>query len=299
MVKTKRFVAILLVLYILDPYMPQDHADPQKEPIRTSSLSDKDRTKDIQKKNDLLELVDGQQIRTNPFGQNVSGDHLYRRVERIAAAIHLVTAHVPHTESLRENARSESTSLLDYALDIRSELRAVGSTRIRIMQASIRKLISLMRLLGVAGYVSLQNIQALVEALDELGNFVLTSQRSVLSEDLAISKEDLMPRVHVEGPTVSRQGESSTRESGSSRTVGGRFVKDRISIRDKTGKGLGLRSERILEILGSGGLLGIKDIISNLPEYSEKMVQRELAALVHKGRARKIGSKRWSKYQLA
>jgi DNA-binding HxlR family transcriptional regulator len=36
----------------------------------------------------------------------------------------------------------------------------------------------------------------------------------------------------------------------------------------------------------------------NLPEFSEKMIQRELAALVQEGVVMKQGEKRWSRYSL-
>mgnify|MGYP001611693170 FL=1 len=61
----------------------------------------------------------------------------------------------------------------------------------------------------------------------------------------------------------------------------------------------GHRAEHILGVLGSKEKLGIKDIVSHLPEYSEKMIQRELKGLVALGRIKKTGSKRWSMYTLA
>jgi hypothetical protein len=57
-----------------------------------------------------------------------------------------------------------------------------------------------------------------------------------------------------------------------------------------------LRSERIVAVLRQGGEFGIRDVVSHLPEYSEKMIQRELAHLVSAGKAKKSGLKRWSKY---
>ena len=56
------------------------------------------------------------------------------------------------------------------------------------------------------------------------------------------------------------------------------------------------RSQAILEVLRVHGELGIRDVASNLPEYSEKMIQRELAELVSHGRVKKTGLKRWSRY---
>ena len=60
----------------------------------------------------------------------------------------------------------------------------------------------------------------------------------------------------------------------------------------------GSRVQNILEVLRVGGSLGIRDIAANLPEYSEKMIQRELLGMVARGQIRKIGLKRWSKYSL-
>ena len=74
---------------------------------------------------------------------------------------------------------------------------------------------------------------------------------------------------------------------GSSRTAG------QMSDTDET---LNRRAQTILGILKSQGIIGIKDISSNLPEYSEKMIQRELAHLIVLGRVKKSGFKRWSKY---
>jgi len=61
----------------------------------------------------------------------------------------------------------------------------------------------------------------------------------------------------------------------------------------------GARANQILDILKLGGALGIKDIAANLPQYSEKMIQRELANLVVTRSVEKAGEKRWSKYRIS
>lgn len=83
-------------------------------------------------------------------------------------------------------------------------------------------------------------------------------------------------------------------------------IKDKIILSDEMNpsgmsntKGTtSVRVQNILEVLRVGGSLGIKDIAANLPEYSEKMIQRELLNMASTGRIRKIGLKRWSKYSL-
>lgn len=271
-----------------------DRKDPQKDAIRTDSSSEAI-VKDNVHKTDIGLFLD-QTLRTNPFGHNLSGEHVYRRAERAAAALHLVTNHIAADEPVRGLVRKESITLLHLSLGLRSELRAHGSELFKRTRASIRKLISLVRLLGVSGFASVQNTQILVDALDELGNALLTAERSVLAEETPLSREDLMPR-RLESVRESA-APARANVSREPRTVGGRSI-----LKDRTVMDAGvntsqqsMRSERILDILRSGGTLGIKDITANLPEYSEKMVQRELALLSSIGKVTKTGAKRWSKY---
>ena len=256
-----------------------------------------DETKDVQRTNDLSKTLDASSIRTNPFGRNVSGDRAYRRAERLVAAIHILTGHVSEQEPARLEARRLSVKLLSDLLDLRDEMRAPASLPLHTAQALIRELISLMRILSLAGYLSLQNTNAVTEALDELGNFLVLSQRTGLSESVSFSKDELLD---IRDGSVEH----------ASRTSGGRspqeVVKDTILIKDtlrtseKTPSSTGFdrRSQAVVEVLKSQGELGIKDISSNLPEYSEKMVQRELARLIGQGRVKKSGFKRWSRYAL-
>lgn len=254
-------------------------------------MSDTKSVKETQK-NRMEEFLDSAALRTNPFGDNISAEHGYKRAERITAAVHLMTSHIEQSEPLRNSLRSESILLLDYALLLQGELRAVGSEHVRKMQGSIRKLISLVRLAGISGRVSNQNAHILVDALDDLGSFLTAAQRSSLAEAFPLTREDLVPR----GEVVRKEMRVSV---GSKKSPQPRPIKD-MSIKDSVRKdgASESRAARILEILKKGGLLGIKDIVTQLPEYSEKMVQRDLASMADAGQVKKIGEKRWSKYEI-
>ncbi|TSC87077.1 MAG: hypothetical protein G01um10148_182 [Parcubacteria group bacterium Gr01-1014_8] len=278
--------------------MPSDRQDPQKESSRTSSQSESIPVTDIRQRTDISIFLDPA-LRTNPFGHNISAEHIYRRAERIAAAVHLLTGHMPNAEPVRDLARKESIALLNHALGLRSELRAAGSESFKQTQASIRKLISLIRLLGISGYTSAQNTETLVDALDELGALLTSSQRSQLAEDTFLTRDELTPRRSEPARDSQTISSRSSQRREVRMKVSGVSIKDRL-IRDTgvDGRSAGARAERIVDILRSGGILGIKDIASNLPEYSEKMIQRELAALVERNTVKKLGAKRWSKYTL-
>lgn len=264
---------------------------PEKELSKTTQSPNQDYIKDKQDISSILSILDSLIIRTNPFGANISGDNSYRRAERITAALHIITNHVPEEEPIRNIIRNKGIELLSLILDLRTGLRGAASEKGQTVLAIIRELISLVRLLAVSGFVSIQNANTLAEAFDELGSLITVSQRSTLAEQLTISHEQLIP------PTTSSQSRTDRVSLGSVSYIKKTNQKSadnipRVDYLDTT-----QRSSRIIDILKLGGVLGIKDISSNLPQYSEKMVQRELAELVDSGKVRKIGSKRWSKYQ--
>ncbi len=264
-----------------------------------------DSGKDIQKIDYLAKILDGYAVRTNPFGRNVSGERAYRRAERVVSALHILTNHVPGQEPSRIQMRRISVELLSNILALRDEMRTPTSAVFHTIQSSIRELISLVRILSVSGHVSMQNANIVSEALDELGNFLVTSQRSTLTESILFSKDDLMG-----GPELARMsgvGEMSITDTqrkvsyrGINQTKDVGVIKDneRTDNKHSGSQEMDVRSEAILGILKSQGVLGIKDISSNLPEYSEKMIQRELASLVANGRIKKTGLKRWSRYEI-
>jgi hypothetical protein len=147
-------------------------------------------------------------------------------------------------------------------------------------------------MLAVSGLVSSQNVQTMIDALDELGNFVNISKRSPLSEGIVFSKEDLLDIGQPIREVKDIRDTSIVRDRN--------IIRDThdMSLRSREVSDLNVREQGIIEILRSRGQLGIRDIASNLPEYSEKMIQRGLASLVSEGKVKKLGSKRWSRYSI-
>ncbi len=246
-----------------------------------------DDKRDIQKSNPLVRFFDKQTVRTNPFGTNQSADRAYRRAERLAAALFLVTKHVPAGEPVRSSIRAGAIRILEDVLALRDEMRT-DSQNVMACRASVRNQISLVRVLAVAGFLSIQNTNTMIEGLDDLGAFLNASQGSPLSETYSLSQESL----------------SDIREGHIKDT---NIVKDRAYVKDTSvssdtvslKKDIHVREESIIAVLRSGGELGIRDIAANLPEYSEKMIQRHLVDLIGGGRVKKTGLKRWSRYSVA
>lgn len=260
-----------------------------------------DDIRDIRKQDSLSRFLDGHVVRTSPFGRNASGEKSYRRAERLVAALHILTSHVQEDEPVRHSIRTAGIKLLSDMLALRDEMRTSNSSKMRVAQSTIRELISLVRMLAVSGLISIQNADVTVEAIDELGNFLHLAQRTPLSESTVLSREDLLSA----GVTPEKRTNLlikdttilSVMKTDKTKAV---FTDNvRGAARDsRTNGSVNVRSQEILGVLRSGGAMGIRDISSNLPEYSEKMIQRELASLVVAGRVKKTGLKRWSRYSL-
>lgn len=252
-----------------------------------------DDIKDIDKKDSFSKFFDSTSIRTDAFGQNIFAERAYRRAERITAAIHLVTNHIPSGEPIKNTLRTVALDLLAATLALRDELRSAESREFISVQGLVRVAISHVRILSVSGRISMQNAEALIAALDDLGFSLSVSLRSHLSESISLRRD--MFAVDEEGPGVVKVTDKKSSKAA-------RRIKDirRSGTPERsTPVSQNTRSEEILSVLGAQGQLGIKDISAGLPTYSEKMIQRELKRLVDLGRVAKVGAKRWSMYTLA
>ena len=248
-----------------------------------------DSQKDVSKTEAVTKFLDYQTLKSSPFGENRVGERLYRKAERIASAVVLLTNHIHVSDELRKGVRQSAIDVLYAITNMRDDMRAVNSVQANDLKMSVRKTISLVRLLGISGYTSLQNAEIVIEALDELLAFLRASRRSVLSESVNMQREDFMD-LHDRRPVTDRM--DSGEEAAGARQEPGAT----LSYGRSAGRGVSGRSQAILEVLRQHGEMGIRDVVANLPEYSEKMIQRELAALVEGGQVKKTGLKRWSRY---
>jgi len=252
-----------------------------------------DSPKDLQKTEGAIKFLDYQTLKSSPFGDNRVGERVYRRAERLASAVVLLTNHIDDKEPLKFEARKSVLDILSNILAIRDEMRSPNSPESNNLKMSVRKTISLIRLLGISGHVSFQNSEIVTEALDELLSFISASRRSNLSESVSISREDLIDIRESQRFIQERLGDKTIKNTTDTREATG--VNTATDSKSETFR-VTTRAQAILEVLRSHGEQGIRDVASNLPEYSEKMIQRELAELISSGRVKKTGLKRWSRY---
>ena len=168
----------------------------------------------------------------------------------------------------------------------------------REFQASIRHLISLVKMMVFSGFVSFQNAEVAVAALEELNTFVSVSARSPLSESIQLSKEDFMDtHSPYKGHIKDIKDRARIRDNVAIKDMSV-MLDTRLAHSDPTTV-LSQKSEGILGVLKAGGEQSMPDIAAHLPEYGEKTIQRELALLMERGIVKRTGLRRWSKYSLS
>src|SRR4051812_24852092 len=101
-----------------------------------------DGPKDLQKTDGAIKFLDYQTLKSSPFGDNRVGERVYRRAERLASAIVLLTNHVADREPLKFEARQDVLKILSNVLAIRDEMRSPNSPEVNSLKMSVRKVIS-------------------------------------------------------------------------------------------------------------------------------------------------------------
>jgi len=243
-----------------------------------------------------LDVLESASAHGNLLSGNKFVERAFERAERIVAGIFLVTGHLdPGLPSVEEVHRA-AISILPKTLALKDELRSSYSVRFADLRSGTRYLVSLLKILAISGKVSEQNAAILIGAISDLVHYLHSARRSPLAEESALDPGDFVHSV------------TDSQKTSAHKDKGETAIKDRIHVKDMgnvsnikrtSNTSIMLRAQSVLSVLKTRGPVGVKDIASELPELSEKMIQRELLAMVARGEVQKVGSKRWSKYSIA
>lgn len=247
---------------------------------------------DVRPASDNFVLEKG--IFSNIFEKDIRRVYIYKKAERLAKAIHLVSPAFRTAPALRNRMDQVAIGLVDAAI--------LPPTAAR--DSMSRELLALSSVLSIArtgGLLSSMNAELISREAQQLLQEIATYEEPRLFLDDAPSLAELMREVGSERMqgTYSRPHEANrsvrpaprpNREAAPSHKG-----QDKGQIKDKT---VG-RREAIKSILQSKGPSYIKDISTMIHDVSEKTIQRELQALVDSGEILKTGERRWTQYALA
>ncbi|MEK7126269.1 MAG: hypothetical protein AAB517_03015 [Patescibacteria group bacterium] len=211
-------------------------------------------------------------IFNNVFEKDIRRVFIYKKAERLAKAIHLITPAFAESVSLRNRIDAIAIGLVDAAI------LPSGAAR----TALSRELLALSSVLSIArtgGMLSSMNAE------------LIAREAHILLQEVAAYEE---PRLFLDDvPTLSGIARKVPQQSKTVQktTVDKGHIKDTDVIKD--------RRDAIMSVIKDKKRASIKDISTLIRGVSEKTIQRELTALIKEGVVSKEGERRWSTYSLA
>jgi hypothetical protein len=227
-------------------------------------------------------------IFTNIFEKDIRRVFIYKKAERLAKAIHLITPAFVESTSLRNRIDAIAVGLVDAAILPAAAARAALS----------RELLTLSSVLSIArtgGLLSPMNAELITREAHILLNEIAAYEEPRLFLDEAPTLSEIAKKTFSRSPVKSPPKRQTVSKIISMNKTDKGHLKD-TAISDKPIKD---RHEAILSVIKNKGRASIKDISTIVRGVSEKTVQRELLTLISAGKVSKQGERRWSTYSLA
>lgn len=246
--------------------------------------------------NDNFVLEKG--IFSNIFEKDIRRVYIYKKAERLAKAIHLVSPAFRTAPALRNRMDQIAIGLVDSAILAPAAARDSMS----------RELLALSSVLSIArtgGLLSTMNAELISREAQQLLQEIATYEEPRLFLDDAPSLAELAKEA---GAQRAQNTAAAERPGSAPRFPAARERAHQAASSNATHKGqsqghikdkAAARREAIKSILASRGPSYIKDISTMIRDVSEKTIQRELQALIDSGEVAKKGERRWTQYAIA
>ncbi len=249
-----------------------------------------------------------------------------KKTEKLVAALYMVTDCMDTDDAIKMKMRLRGVDVLSAVHQISVLSPVEKHTHITTVRLQINEIISLVDISSTIGFISEMNARILRREFEVLihelelhqGKIEGSEEGTERSENRKISEfilsEEMFKIDDSRSLSVSTNNVNQMGSIGQKKTfmsLGNNHGLSAVSDRTKSqsySKGheeVSLpkedRSQKIKDIIkDKGGDVGvsIKDISVSFPHYSEKTIQRELNSMVSLGQIKKIGEKRWSRYQM-
>ena len=266
--------------------------------------------------------------KTFVFGGNQHVFEAFKKTEKLASALFLVTQYIPQEERLRSALRDKSIALLSTCAVLRTlpqydsdHTKNKNDEQNREALAIISEIDSLLSIARTARYISDMNAEILQKEYYTLAQIITTEAERPkekrtngpeLTDEFFRIPEllETYPKGHLKGQnehslkdmsfrnTVSKPHENNVRKERHSSPSS----QDQQEKKKHYSAGAlvrhGRRRESILTLLKNKPNLSVKDVSQSVPQVSEKTLQRELLSMVSEGILQKRGERRWSTYSL-
>lgn len=243
-----------------------------------------------------------------------------KKAEKLTTALYMLTDLIREDDPMRRKIRETAIIVLSDTRGLSYAMTGDLYFHLARVIAKSWELVSLIEVCVVVGFISdmnygilknaliefigdlrnrqrvegFTNIQDLKIGVGEANNFKLKSDFFKLDDtdlkDMEQSVAEVAPR------------EPKNYKGHISRTLSDKNLSFTKSKPSKLVPEIGVsqtdREGKILQLINEKKDISIKDIVSYFSEYSQKTIQRNLAALVEAGKIKRTGEKRWSRYSI-
>ena len=238
---------------------------------------------------DFNDFILEKDIFSNLFDKDIRRVFIYKKAERLAKAIHLITPAFRDAPALRNRADTIAIGMIDTAITFSTSSKDT-------LARELLALSSVLSIARVSGMLSMMN----ANLIEREAHMLL--QEVVAYEEPNISLEESPSMTELLKKSSSRALAHSASRSTVSENITRSVTPKRASAMPKQKRqqdGKGSRKEAILSIIRVKGQVYIKDISTTIRDVSEKTIQRELASLVAGGVLVRTGKRRWTSYAMA
>ncbi|MEY2672047.1 MAG: hypothetical protein RL687_464 [Candidatus Parcubacteria bacterium] len=248
-----------------------------------------------------------------------------KKTEKLVAALYMVTDCMDTDDAIKMKMRLRGVDVLSAVHQISVLSPVEKHTHLTSVRLQINEIISLVDISSTIGFISEMNarilrreFEVLIQELElhqgkiegaedgkerfenrKISEFILSEEMFKIddSRSLSVHTGTSSPMGGIgQKKTFVSLGNNQGLSALSDRTKSQSYSKGQedISLIKED------RSKKIKDIIkdkGGDAGVSIKDISVSFPHYSEKTIQRELNSMVSLGQIKKIGEKRWSRYQ--
>lgn len=244
-----------------------------------------------------------------------------KKAEKLTTALYMLTDLIREDDPMRRKIRETAIGVLSDTRGLSYAMTGDLYFHLARVIAKSWELVSLIEVCVVVGFISDMNYGILKNALVEFIGDLRNRQRVegfTHIQDLKIGvgeannfklKSDFFKLDDAEIKTIQEQStpEIEAREPKINKGHLSRPVSDKhVSVIKPASvtprpEHVGTQTDRegkILQLISEKKDISIRDIVSYFTEYSQKTIQRNLAALVEAGKIKRTGEKRWSRYSI-
>jgi len=237
------------------------------------------------------------------FSKDQSFVFVYKKTEKLATALYMVTNLFGDNEPMKWTLRTKVSNLLSFIIGFKDILESREYEFSNDVKTKVLEVVSLLEVSSRSGLVSPMNFSILK------GEFMnLVSSLGALRKEQQEGTQFALSKTFFEVPQNHQNTATSSPNTHGSFDIKAEYkgqqyaIKDRVSFKEESPEANGFkktnRQSIIVNLLKKKKDLTIKDIAQVIRDCSEKTIQRELIALIDAGVLKKIGERRWSRYSL-